>query len=281
VLVVEDVADEGEGIRVIARPRDVPVPCPVCGVPTGKVHGYHVRTVADVPVDGRQVVGPCPGTAPGLPGPGLPAADLPRASPWADRAPPAPHHATDQPGLGGGQGVMRPGRLPSHPVPGHAPLLRHRPAPAAAHHPADSARPTGDRGRRLRPAPPPPLRHDHHRCRDRGARRCPARPRGRHIGGMAAREEGGRGRVPGWLGHICRGDPPGTARRGAGQRPMASVAEPVRQGPGRSEGPRPLLGHRQPAPAWRPPRADHPRAPAQSPRPPRLRRRPGSTAPAD
>lgn len=55
-LVIEDAADDGGVIRVIARTRDVPVPCPVCGVPTGKVHGYHVRTVADVPVDGRQVV---------------------------------------------------------------------------------------------------------------------------------------------------------------------------------------------------------------------------------
>jgi transposase len=55
-LVIEDVADDGGVIRVIARTRDVPVSCPVCGVLTGKVHGYHVRTVADVPVDGRQVV---------------------------------------------------------------------------------------------------------------------------------------------------------------------------------------------------------------------------------
>lgn len=55
-LVIEDVADDGGVIRVIARTRDVPFPCPVCGVLTGKVHGYHVRTVADVPVDGRRVV---------------------------------------------------------------------------------------------------------------------------------------------------------------------------------------------------------------------------------
>lgn len=55
-LVVEDVVDGGEVVRVAARTRDVPVPCPVCGVPTGKVHGYHWRTVADVPVDGRRVV---------------------------------------------------------------------------------------------------------------------------------------------------------------------------------------------------------------------------------
>jgi transposase len=55
-LVVEDVTDEGEVIRVSARTRDDPVPCPVCGQPTGRVHGFHGRVVADVPVDGRRVV---------------------------------------------------------------------------------------------------------------------------------------------------------------------------------------------------------------------------------
>ncbi len=55
-LVIKDVADDGETIRVLARTRDVHFPCPMCGVPTGKVHGYHVRTVTDVPVDGRRVV---------------------------------------------------------------------------------------------------------------------------------------------------------------------------------------------------------------------------------
>ncbi|MFD5322274.1 ISL3 family transposase [Streptomyces sp. NPDC127098] len=55
-LVIDDVTDDGEMIRVWARTRDVPVPCPMCGVPTGKVNGYHGRTVADVPVDGRLVV---------------------------------------------------------------------------------------------------------------------------------------------------------------------------------------------------------------------------------
>lgn len=54
-LVVESVVDGGEVVRVTARTRDVPVPCPVCGVPTAKVHDYHWRTVADVPVDGRRV----------------------------------------------------------------------------------------------------------------------------------------------------------------------------------------------------------------------------------
>jgi transposase len=55
-LVIDDVVDGGEVIRVAARTPNVPFPCPMCGVPTGKVHGYHGRTVADVPVDGRQVV---------------------------------------------------------------------------------------------------------------------------------------------------------------------------------------------------------------------------------
>lgn len=56
VLVVEAVADGGDAVVVSARTRDVAVPCPVCGTPTAKVHGYHRRTVRDVPVDGRQVV---------------------------------------------------------------------------------------------------------------------------------------------------------------------------------------------------------------------------------
>ncbi|MBE1602829.1 transposase [Streptomyces stelliscabiei] len=49
---MEDVADEGERIVVRARtPLDTAV-CPVCGASSGQVHGYHWRTVADVPVDG-------------------------------------------------------------------------------------------------------------------------------------------------------------------------------------------------------------------------------------
>lgn len=54
--VVEGVADGGHLIRVTARTRDDPMPCPVCRTPTGRVHGFHSRTVADVPVDGRRVV---------------------------------------------------------------------------------------------------------------------------------------------------------------------------------------------------------------------------------
>ncbi|WP_406729552.1 ISL3 family transposase [Streptomyces sp. GD-15H] len=55
-VVIEGVTDDGDAVVVTARTRGVAVPCPVCGTPTMKVHGYHGRTVADVPVDGRQVV---------------------------------------------------------------------------------------------------------------------------------------------------------------------------------------------------------------------------------
>ncbi|CAG6395238.1 hypothetical protein SCOCK_300047 [Actinacidiphila cocklensis] len=55
-LVIEGVLDEGERIVVRARtPQDAAV-CPVCAVSSRQVHGYQLRTVADVPVDGRRVV---------------------------------------------------------------------------------------------------------------------------------------------------------------------------------------------------------------------------------
>jgi transposase len=56
VLVIEDVRDAGEAIVVRARTRAVAVPCPGCGAETGRVHGYHERTAADVPADGGRVV---------------------------------------------------------------------------------------------------------------------------------------------------------------------------------------------------------------------------------
>ncbi|WP_375256795.1 ISL3 family transposase [Streptomyces sp. MNP-20] len=55
-LVIEDVVDEGERIVVRARTPQDTADCPVCGASSGRVHGYHWRTVADVPVDGRRVV---------------------------------------------------------------------------------------------------------------------------------------------------------------------------------------------------------------------------------
>lgn len=55
-LVVEGVTDGGDVVVVTARTRQGAVPCPVCGTPTAKVHGYYGRMVTDVPVDGRPVV---------------------------------------------------------------------------------------------------------------------------------------------------------------------------------------------------------------------------------
>ena len=55
-LVIDDVEDAGEEICVRARTRDEAVPCPACGGETTRVHGYHERTAADVPVDGRRVL---------------------------------------------------------------------------------------------------------------------------------------------------------------------------------------------------------------------------------
>ena len=55
-LVIEDVEDAGDTIVVRARTRSGPVACPGCGEETSHVHGYHERTPADVPVDGRRVV---------------------------------------------------------------------------------------------------------------------------------------------------------------------------------------------------------------------------------
>lgn len=55
-LVIEDVLDEGRRILVRARTPCGTAPCPDCGARSGRVHGYHARTVVDVPVDARRVV---------------------------------------------------------------------------------------------------------------------------------------------------------------------------------------------------------------------------------
>ncbi len=55
-LVIEDVRDEDGLVVVRARTRNAAVACPGCGAETARVHGYHERTAADVPVDGRRVV---------------------------------------------------------------------------------------------------------------------------------------------------------------------------------------------------------------------------------
>jgi hypothetical protein len=55
-LVIEDVEDAGEVIRVRARTRGGAVACPGCGTETARVHEHRERTVADVPADGRRVL---------------------------------------------------------------------------------------------------------------------------------------------------------------------------------------------------------------------------------
>jgi len=55
-LVIDDIEDAGEVICVRARTRGGAVACPGCGTETSRVHGYHERTAADVPVDGRRVL---------------------------------------------------------------------------------------------------------------------------------------------------------------------------------------------------------------------------------
>jgi transposase len=55
-LVIEGVEDAGDTIVVRARTRNEPAACPGCGTQTARVHGYHERTPADVPVDGRRVL---------------------------------------------------------------------------------------------------------------------------------------------------------------------------------------------------------------------------------
>ena len=55
-LVIDDVEDACDVICVRARTRDGAVACPGCGAETARVHEYHERTAADVPVDGRRVL---------------------------------------------------------------------------------------------------------------------------------------------------------------------------------------------------------------------------------
>jgi transposase len=55
-VVVEQVTADRQVVRVRARTRKVAVSCPGCGKLTRRVHGYHLRRLADVPVGGRCVV---------------------------------------------------------------------------------------------------------------------------------------------------------------------------------------------------------------------------------
>ena len=55
-LSIEGVEDAGDSIVVRASTRNDAVTCPACGTATGRVHAFHERVPADVPVDGRRVL---------------------------------------------------------------------------------------------------------------------------------------------------------------------------------------------------------------------------------
>lgn len=55
-LSVEGVEDAGDVVVVRASTRGGAVACPVCGTLTGRVHAFHERVPADVPIDRRRVL---------------------------------------------------------------------------------------------------------------------------------------------------------------------------------------------------------------------------------
>ena len=101
-LVIEDVEDAGEVICVRARTRDGAVTCPGCGAETARVHEYHERTAADVPVDGRRVLVRVRVRRMRCPALDCTGADLPRAGPGRPGPLPAAHLPADGPGQQGG-----------------------------------------------------------------------------------------------------------------------------------------------------------------------------------
>src|SRR3954449_11872667 len=55
-LSIDSVEDAGDAIVVRASTRGDAVACPACGTPTGRVHAFHERAPADVPVGGCRVL---------------------------------------------------------------------------------------------------------------------------------------------------------------------------------------------------------------------------------
>ncbi|GGK16098.1 hypothetical protein GCM10010124_05910 [Pilimelia terevasa] len=55
-LVIRDVIAQDGVVRVLARTQVRPVACPLCAQPTRRVHAYHRRQIAALPVAGRGVV---------------------------------------------------------------------------------------------------------------------------------------------------------------------------------------------------------------------------------
>ncbi|WUJ22448.1 ISL3 family transposase [Micromonospora sp. NBC_00389] len=55
-LVIDEVVEQGLVLRVRARTPGTVVACPQCGQPSERVHAYHQRRLADLPVGGRAVI---------------------------------------------------------------------------------------------------------------------------------------------------------------------------------------------------------------------------------
>jgi transposase len=55
-LVIDEVVDQGPILRVRARTPATVVACPQCGQAAERVHAYHRRRLADLPVGGRGVI---------------------------------------------------------------------------------------------------------------------------------------------------------------------------------------------------------------------------------
>ena len=125
-LVIDDVEDAGDVICVRARTRDGAVACPGCGAETARVHEYHERMAADVPVDGRRVLVRV--RVRRMPGAGLQGADLPRAGPGHPGPLPAAHLAADGPGQHGGTRISGPGPGAAAAGTGHLGLPAYRAA---------------------------------------------------------------------------------------------------------------------------------------------------------
>lgn len=54
-LIVQDAIERGDGLVVAVVTAGGPVGCPVCGMPSERVHAWHVRSPADRPVAGVRV----------------------------------------------------------------------------------------------------------------------------------------------------------------------------------------------------------------------------------
>jgi transposase len=54
-LRIEQVADEGDGVRLVASSRAVSACCSLCGFASSRVHAGYQRTIADLPAGGRPV----------------------------------------------------------------------------------------------------------------------------------------------------------------------------------------------------------------------------------